>query len=144
MENDLSAAEVLREELQVKTLTFSTIAKAFLWYAEQRGRKESARVPLELGRVPAPAFMREISNATYARIAACLTETAPEDYAFDPKIDDERLEALLLFYVTDGGASDWSQRNEAKFGMSWSKFCRECRRTRNVLKRRMQGRGVIE
>lgn len=140
----MSAAEALYPELSAPARTFQTVKGAIIWYAEHRSRKESARAPLEIGSVPVPAVSRAVAEATYARLAACLVERAPEDYDFDPLVTDGRVEGLLLWYITDGGASDWKQRNEARFGMTWCKFSYEARRTRNVVRRRMQARGLIE
>jgi hypothetical protein len=130
---------VLRE-LGAEVRTFKTDSGCLLWFVQERARRMGIQVKLESGATPISREAREIQNATYASIAASLTEAAPSDYSFDPPITEERLNQLVHFYLSD----EPQQALADKLGMSWARFCKEARRTRNVIRRRMRARGLIE
>jgi hypothetical protein len=130
---------VLRE-LGAEVRTFKTDSGCLLWFVQERARRMGIQVKLESGATPISREAREVQNATYASIAASLTEAAPSDYSFDPPITEERLNQLVHWYLSDEPQQSLADR----LGMSWARFCREARRTRNVIRRRMYARGLIE
>lgn len=129
----------LRQELHAEHRQFQTVAGALLWYAERRKRREGPHGTLNPDREPCPAHLALADMATHAKIAGCLRERDLADYGFDPPVTSERLEALLVFYQHDEPQHLLAER----LGMTWSRFCRECRRTRNVIRRRMDAAGLL-
>jgi hypothetical protein len=91
---------VLRE-LGAEVRTFKTDSGCLLWFVQERARRMGIQVKLESGATPISREAREIQNATYASIAASLTEAAPSDYSFDPPITEERLNQLVHWYLSD-------------------------------------------
>jgi len=140
------AAEVL-PELSATPHVFSSAGQALFFYVREFGRRTGIQVPLESGSIPMPHVAREQREATYARIVAALHEREPEDYSFDPLLTEGRLNALVHWYMSDQPRASlveaFSKALELR-SETWVAFCRECRRTRNMFRRRMQGRGLVE
>ena len=134
-------------DLQATPRTFASAGAALFWYVDEFARRVGIKASLEWGSVPMPAVAREEREATYARVVAALTVTAPEDYPFDPPLTTGRLEALVGWYMQEepgSAAPRLLRRFAAELGATtWPAFCRECRKTRNVLRRRFQARGLV-
>ena len=140
------AAEVIHE-LSAAPHVFSSAGQALFFYVREFGRRTGIQVPLEYGSIPMPHVAREQREATYARIVAALHEREPEDYSFDPLLTEERLNALVHWYMSDQPRASLVEAFADALGLrseTWSAFCRECRRTRNMFRRRMLGRGLVE
>lgn len=129
----------LRQELHAEHRQFQTVAGAMLWYAERRSRKEGSAIPLEVGVVPRSEHERAVAEATYAKIAACLAERDPADYAFDPPLTEWRIASYLHWCRSDESTHDLADRA----GMTGPVFDRERRRTRNLLRRRFREAGLL-
>lgn len=127
-------AESVAEELGATARTFNHVKGCLLWYAEHRLHREGipSIVIGEEGRIPRSPTQIAATQATYAKIASCMKERDPADYDFDPPITPGRITDLLIFYQSDEPAYDMATRR----GVTWPAFVRECRRTRNVLRRR--------
>jgi hypothetical protein len=92
---DVIADAALRE-LGAQARTFTSVAGALLWYAEQRARRSGRAIPLESGSTRSQED-RDRVEATYAAIVGCLTAAAPEDW--EPTVlREEDVEALVAWY----------------------------------------------
>ncbi len=133
-------------ELSAATHVFSSAGQALFFYVREFGRRTGIQVPLEYGSIPMPRVVREQREATYARIVAALHEREPEDYSFDPPLTEERLNALVHWYMSDQPRASLVEAFAKALELrseTWVAFCRECRRTRNMFRRRMSGRGLV-
>jgi len=136
-------------DLTATPRTFSSSGQALFWYVDEFARRVGIKASLEWGSVPMPAVAREEREATYTRIVAALRERDETDYPFDPPLTEERLSALVCWYTSDeaGSAAPRLLRKFARaLGLrseTWPAFCHECRRTRNVIRRRFQERGLV-
>jgi hypothetical protein len=50
------------------------------------------------------------------------------------------VEALLWWFSSDRSAAEFKKGN---YGMTWAAFCEDCRKIRNVIRRRMKARGLL-
>jgi hypothetical protein len=117
-------------ERAAEALRFKDISDVLLWYVEARARKTNLPSLLRTGDDPGPELPRGARSATYTAIVGCLVERSAEDYPFDPKVTEERVEQLLHYYS--------SKKNPPR-----GAELEEVRRTRNVLRRRMKARGLL-
>src|SRR5713226_7618231 len=129
----------LARELSADPHVFSSAGQALFFYVREFGRRTGIQVPLEYGSIPMSHVEREQREATYARIVAALHEREPEDYSLDPLLTEERLNALVHWYMSDQPRASLVEAfAEVLDAYTWVSFCRECRRTRNLFRRRME------
>lgn len=141
----MSAAEAMEPE--TTEAPFRSFGAILFFYVNEFSRRTRISIPLEWGAVPMPAWEQERREHNYARVVASLHGREPEDYDFDPRITEGRLNALAHWYMTDQPRSSLVEAFAEALNLrseSWSSFCRECRRTRNTLRRRWQARGLME
>jgi hypothetical protein len=132
------AADVLRE-LGAQTRTFSGLVHVLTWWRAERSRRTLRAVPLELGSGPSCAERQNETNATFARVTRCMGEHDEHDVEEWP-LSSWRIDALAHWL-----ASDEVGRIYMLDRLRWSepvaqRFMDE---TASVLRRRMQGRGLI-
>ncbi|SRR6266849_1637181 len=132
-------------ELVAEPHVFSSAGQALFFYVREFGRRTGIQVPLEYGSIPMPHVAREQREATYARVVAALHEREPEDYSFDPRLTEERLNALVHWYMSDMPRASLVEAFAETLlcGETWVAFDRECKKTRNVFRRRMKARGLV-
>lgn len=139
----MSAAMAMREVGAPRT--FSTVCGAILFYARDRERRLSVSIPLERGSDPMNREEVEEKEFTVARIIACLTPRAKEDWDSRYVLDPRDVELLIEFYdSTASESNDNLQALARRAGMTVAEFLRHVRETRNVLRRRMKEREIIE
>jgi hypothetical protein len=132
------AADVLRE-LGAQTRTFSGLVHVLTWWRAERSRRTLRAVPLELGSGPSCAERQNETNATFARVTRCMGEHDEHDVEEWP-LSSWRIDALAHWL-----ASDEVGRIYMLDRLRWSEAVaqRFMDETASVLRRRMQGRGLI-
>lgn len=140
----MSAAMAIERELGAEARTFATVAGALLWYAAQRARRLRMAIPLERGTDPKNRAEIEREEATYAKIVGCLVAHAPEDWDSRYEIESRDVDLLIAFYdSTTEESNDSLQALARRADMTVAGFLSHKNRTRNVIRRRMEERGLI-
>lgn len=123
--------------------TFSTVAGALLFYANQR-RKRMRTGPALEGSMPRNEEQIEADAEAYARIVGCLTARAPEDWDERYELREEAIAHLIAYYDSTTDADNSSLEAIAhRLDMTLPKFLDYVRKTRNAIRRRMTARGVL-
>lgn len=134
-------------EISAERHVFANAGQALFFYVREFSRRVGIQAPLESGSIPMPHVAREQREATYARIVGALHEREPEDYSFDPLMTEDRLNALVHWYMSDVPRASLVEAFADALGLrsyTWVAFDYECKRTRNVFRRRMSARGLVE
>lgn len=129
------------------TRTFPTVKGCLLWYVEQRSRRMGRSI--DLAGVGSPTSQEHVDQveATFARVACCLVAwDRANDLEPDPLGDADatlaRVDALAQWMRSS--AERGQQRMADTVGLSMQSASRYFGHVENVLRRRMQARGLIE
>lgn len=139
----MNTSAALARDLHADTRTFTSVRMAVIWYVTQKARRSLHSVPLESGSGRPPQEHIDQVHATYAKLALCIERQHDE-----ADIDDEfllfgrRVADLATWYVSS--AERGQQSLADAMGFTPADLTKYCLFTENVLRRRMEARGLLD
>jgi len=133
----------LARELGAEILVFGNTRKAVLWYAAQKLRRKTRGIALDgVGAMPRSQASVDSALATYSRMVPCFeSERDAADLDNEFCLYGRRVEHLIDWYVM--GVERGQQSLADRLGMTLCELSKYAGFTENVLRRRLESRGLL-
>jgi hypothetical protein len=129
----------IERELGATIRKFDGMRAALRWYFGQRALRLGRAMPLEVGGSPRSQASIDESNATYARIAACLVQRHAVDDVDEILLFQRRVDHLEAWYASERR----QQRLADELDMTVIEVSNYAAHTERLLRRRMEHAGLL-